>query len=195
MILNLISLSTVKTQLGIASGTTTYDSALTALIPIVSNDIRRILNDNFDKYLTCVFTTSDATISFASNTLTYQDPFYYKTLDCFQLGQVLYSPDLPSDTYLQSFNPLTGLFTLSATPTGSGTYVYPTLKISQWSAVSKMIWYRYTKMNTTDSISKNVQSESYGPVSITYANNEINKQYDYPQALLNDLGIPYAKVG
>ena len=98
-------------------------------------------------------------------------------------------------TNLQSFNPLTGLFTLSSTPTGSGTYVYPTLKISQWPTISKMIWYRYSKQNTTDSMVRGIQSESYGPVSISYSDSEINKQYDYPQILLNDLGVPYAKVG
>lgn len=193
MVLNLISLSTVKTQLGIA--TTTYDAQITAMIPIVSSDIRRMLNNGYDKYVMAVFSTADKTIAFAFNTLTYQDPLYMKAMQQFPMGQVLYHPNLPADTYIDSFDPLTGIFTMSATPTGSGTYVYPSVNISMFPAISKMIWYKIGKMNTTDSIAKGIQSETYGPVSITYSDAEINSQYDYPNTLLKDLGIAFARVG
>lgn len=193
MILNLISLNTVKKQLGIA--TTAYDAQITAMIPIVSSDIRRMLNNGYDKYVVAVFSTADNTISFAFNALMYEDPVYIKAMEIFQMGQVLYHPNLPADTYLDSFDPLTGLFTLSATPTGSGTYVYPSVNISMFPAISKMIWYKINKQNTTDSIAQGVSSESYGSVSITYSDAEINKKWDYPQSLITDLGIPYARVG
>ena len=50
-------------------------------------------------------------------------------------------------------------------------------------------------MSTDDASVKSVQSESYGPVSITYSEKEINAQYNYPQILIDDLGIAFAKVG
>lgn len=193
MILNLISLSTVKRHLGIAS--TTYDAQITAMIPIVSGDIRRILNNRFDKYVMAVFSSSDSTLSFASDGNIVSTPEYNRIMNMFPLGTVVYHSNLPADTYLQSFDPQTGIFTLSATPTGSGIYVYPSINISQFPTISKMIWYKVSKMNTTDSIASGVQSESYGPVSITYSDREINKKWDYPNQLIDDLGEPYARIG
>lgn len=183
MILNLISLATVKTQLGITAST--YDAALTALIPVVSSDIRRILNEWFDDYVSATFTASSTNITLE---LTYRD-FKYP------MGQVIYHPNLPPDTYLTGFNYKTGIYTLSAMPTDTGDYVYPTVLISQWPAISKMIWYRYSKQNISASSERSVISESYGPVSISYSAREINSQYDYPQKLIDDLGSANVRIG
>ncbi len=56
MQLNLITLATVKTQLGIGDGT--YDAEITAMIPIVSNDVRRILNTNYNDYISALLMTA-----------------------------------------------------------------------------------------------------------------------------------------
>ena len=101
----------------------------------------------------------------------------------------------PRFRILQSFDPTTGNYTLSDTPTASGTFIYPTVTISMFPTISKMIWYRVSKMSMDDASVKSVQSESYGPVSITYSEKEINAQYNYPQILIDDLGIAFAKVG
>jgi hypothetical protein len=183
MILNLISLATVKTQLGITAST--YDAALTALIPIVSSDIRRILNNWFDDYVSATFTAGSTNITLE---LTYRD-FKYP------MGQVIYNSNLPDDTYLTGYDYKTGIYTLSTTPTGAGDHVYPTILISQWSTISKMIWYKYSKQNISSANERGVTSESFGPVSVNYSESEINKQYNYPQVLINDLGAQYARVG
>jgi hypothetical protein len=61
--------------------------------------------------------------------------------------------------------------------------------------IAKMVWYRISKMSTTDASAKGIQSESYGSVSITYSDSEINAKYNYPQILIDDLGVPFARVG
>lgn len=191
MKLDIITLATVKTQLGISG--TDDDASITAMIPIVSSDVRRILNNNFDQYVVASFSSAAATIDIDYNVSHRYDP--YQAVQVFSLGQVIYHPNIPDDTYIQSYNPLTGLYTLSETPTDSGDYIYPTLTIAQWSAVSKMIWYRIGKLVKTDVDDKKVSSESYGPVSKQYSESEINRRWNYPQALIDDLGTPYARIG
>jgi len=192
MILNLITLATVKTQLGISG--TDNDAAITAMIPIVSSDIRRILNTGYDEYVLAVFDETADTIDLGIIRQRRQG-FYDTASIKYDLGQVIYNPNIDEDTYLKSFNPSTGLYTLSATPSDSGDYVYPTVTMGQWPAISKMIWYKISGQSTSKADEKNVASESYGPVSKTYAASEINSQYDYPQKLINDLGSPFVKVG
>jgi len=190
--LNLITLASVKTQLGIASGDNTYDTKISALIPVVSSDIRRILNCSYDKYVVAAFSSSTAIT--ISNSLAY-DILVNQRPPVFSLGQVIAHDNIPDDKYLESYDTDTGVYTMSAAATGSGSYVYPTVTLAMFPAISKMIWYKISKMNITDSVAKGIQSETYGPVSITYSAAEINKRWDYPQTLITDLGIPYARIG
>ena len=192
MQINLISKDTVKTQLGLSD--TTYDASITAILPVVSSDVRRILNQDFSKYVLAVFSSSAATIDFGVVRQQRQNIYETKTIS-YPLGQVVYHPNIPEDTYLTSFNPSTGLYTMSATPTDSGDYVYPTIFVSQWPTISKMIWYRIETQGTADAKGESLSSVSYGPVSKSYSDKEINKQYNYPQHLIDDLGTPYARIG
>jgi len=191
MKLDLITLATVKTQLGISS--TDDDTSITAMIPIVSSDVRRILNNNFDHYIVAAFSSTAATIDIDYNVS--HRYALYRGVESLPVGQVVYHPNIPDDTYIESYNPLTGLYTLSQTPTDSGDYIYPTLTIAQWSAVSKMIWYRIGKLVKTDVNDQKISSESYGPVSKSYAESEINRRWNYPQSLIDDLGPRLTKVG
>ena len=192
MNLNLRTRATVKTQLGI--DTVKYDADIDAMLPVVSADVRRILCNEYNRYCLAVFSTSAATIDFGLVSLMRElDPRAMTPL--LKLGTVVVHSYLPDDTYLQSYNPVNNLFTLSATPTGTGDYVYPTVNISQWPAISKMIWYRITKMNTTSATESKLSSYSYGPISKTFSDSEINKKWNYPQALIDDLGPIYAEVG
>lgn len=188
MILNLISLANVKLNLGIA--TTTYDAQITAMIPLVSSDIRRMLNCSFDKYISAQFSSGSSSILISNNK-------YYdiSSKPPYDLGQVIYHPSIPADTYLLSYDPKTNYYTMSANATGTGDYIIPSVTIAQFPTISKMVWYKIGKINTTTSIASGVSSETYGPVSITYAESEINKIYDYPNTLINDLGIPFASIG
>ena len=190
--LNLISKATVKTQLGIS--VITYDSEITAMIPIVSSDVRRILNNSFAKYYLAVFESGETDIDFGViNQIYYESGEYYPPV--FEVGQVVQHANLPDDTYLEDMDPVTGIYTLSAAATDDGDYVVPTVKISQWPTISKMIWYRISKQTTTGVGKKKLSAESYGGVSKTYAQSELNSQYDYPQVLIDDLGPAYAMAG
>ncbi len=191
MILNLITLASVKTQLGLSAST--YDTQISAMIPIVSSDIRRILNFNYDEYVTAAFDESADTINFGVPAVYYQTQSSVYDLP-FPLGQVVYHPNIPVDTYLESYDPDTNYYTLSGTPTDSGLYVYPSVQLSNFPTISKMIWYRISLLDTDSASDKNIQSERHGPVSYTYAANEINSQYNYPQTLIDDLGPGYASV-
>jgi len=192
MMLNLITLANVKIQLGLPAGTTLYDTNITNMIPFVSSDVRRILNAPYHTYTPATFTSGSRSIYFGDSSWpSFQNQYPIK----YDLGQVVYAPGIPADTYLYSYDPTTGNYTLSDTPTASGTFIYPTVRISMFPAIAKMIWYRIQGMSVDDVSKKDVQSESYGPVSVTYSQREINAQYNYPQVLIDDLGLPYAKVG
>jgi len=178
MNLNLISQATVKTQLGITDNT--YDDQITAMIPIVSSDVRRILNCNYDRYVYALLTSGSA------------DFLYNKGL---QMGQVISGTGIPDDTYITSFNIDTDTYTMSAAATADADYFVPTVQIAQWPAISKMIFYKISKQSTDSATQEKYQSITYGNVSKTFAGGEINKKFDYPQVLLDDLGRPFAVTG
>lgn len=180
MKINLISLDTVKAQLGIV--TTDNDAALSALIPMVSTDVRRILNNQYSSYVSAVINKTDKTIRIS---------------DLIPIGTVIESELLPEDTYINGYNPSTGLFGLSAEPLAdsndSAVYVYPTVNVSMFPTIAKMVWYKFTQQSV-DFDRQDLASESIGGVSYSYVNTEIDKHYDYPAKLIKDLGIPFARM-
>lgn len=188
--LNLISLAEIKTQLGIAVAD--YDAAITAMIPIVSSDVRRILNTSYDRYVLAVFETGSTDIDFGIANQMY-DGIYGPYV--FEKGQVVTHENLPEDTYLEDLNPVNGIYTLSETPTGDGSYIIPTIKISMWPTIAKMVWYKIQKQDVSSAMERTEKSISYGPVSKSYADSEINQKWNYPDSLVTDLGIPFASVG
>ena len=193
MTLNLITLATVKKFLGLTAST--YDSALTALIPAVSADVRRILNNQYNTIESASFDSSSKNINMGAGSAAFVDHERVRYQNMIEIGTVVTHPNIPADTYIESYDYATGLYTLSATPTGSGDYINPTINVSMFDAISKMIWYKYKKQNTSSAMAKEVSSESFGGVSQTYTDREINKRWNYPQALIDDLGIPYARIG
>ena len=191
MTLNLMSLATVKVYLGLA--VTTYDASITAMLPIVSADVRRILNHQFDTYYSAVFDENADTMTLSEyNYGTVKDYGSYAVKPVIPLGTVVQHTYLPADTYITDFIYATGVYTLSGTPTDAGGYIYKTVNISQWPTISKMIMYRINQLSTTVT-DDNIKSKSLGVTSVTYR--DINPQYNYPQKLIDDLGTPYARVG
>lgn len=181
----------VKGQLGISAST--YDTGIDTFIPIVSSDVRRILNNSFDKYILATFTSGSTEINFGLiNQIFYEEGDYFPPR--FQLGQVIQGTGIPDDTYLSSIDPVSAIYTMSAAATADGDYVVPTINVYQWPVISKMIWYRYIKQNTTDVSAEKLSSISYGPVSKSFADSEINKKWNYPQILIDDLGSPFQGV-
>ena len=178
MTLNLISTAIVKDQLDITLSS--YDSEIAAMIPIVSSDIRRILNEKYDCLLSASFSAgSDQAVLPAH----------------LPLGQVIDSPYTAFGTYLISYDHVAGKYTLSQAATGTGYYCYPTVTIAQYPTIAKMVWYKISKMSKKSADAKGIASQSVGPVSVTYSEAELSKRWDYPSDLLDDLGIPRARIG
>jgi len=176
--INLITLETVKDNLGLSSNE--YDTKITNMIPIVSNDVRRILNCQYDTVIPAEIDNGSSIMRVGYE---------------IDLGCVLHHPDLPDDTYTVSYDWENAEYTLSDVASADIDYINPTISIGQQAAISKMIYYKISKKTTSDVNRKNIQAESIGTVSYTYAPNEINSQWNYPQALIDDLGVPFAEVG
>jgi len=171
--LELISLAKVKSLMGIEGND--HDTKLTEFIPIVSADVRRILNDPMD-------------IVYKGYTELYDNVL--KTRTKLDLGRVVYSKELPLDTYVVDY--VDGGYELSSSATENGTTFVPTINISQWQAIARMVFYRASKAEPKVTGEK-VQSKSIGPVSISYSL-DVNRKWNYPQELLDDLGYPRLKV-
>jgi len=201
--LSLISLATVKAQLGLTDDT--HDSAITALIPVVSSDIRRILNNNFTGFFFTSYKSGENSFipTYGNNWVGGRDRGYYGRLygpdrvidfPTLEPGQVLQGEGIPDDAYIESYDGSNERFTLSVAATEDGHRLFPTVNISQWPTISQMIWYRINNSLQKTAGEKQVKSKNYGPVSITYADSEINRKYNYPQALINQLGTPNASL-
>ncbi len=165
--LNLISLTKVKTLLGIEG--TDFDNKLDEFIPIVSADVRRILNDPMDK--------------------TYRGKVYGKFLQTdkkLDLGRVVKSQQLPADTYVEGHSKFG--YVLSNNATDEDSEFVPTINISQWQAIARMVFYRVGNAKPVVAGEK-VQSKSIGPVSMTFSV-DVNRKWNYPQELIDDLGYP-----
>jgi len=178
MELNLISIETVKAQLDIS--TLDYDAKITALIPIVSADVRRILNNKYDRTFSAAYEIGESGL---------------ESLYGIPMGTVVSGEGIPSDTYITQFDYSTLVYEMSANATISGTSINPTINISQWPTISKMIFYRMNNMTISNASQDNVISKSIGGVSVSYGNSQINKRWNYPQLLIDDLGIPFSEVG
>lgn len=171
--LNLMSLEKVKTLLGITG--TDYDAMLSEFLPIVSADVRRILNDPMDGYC-------KGRIELYSDELV--------TDEHLNLGRVITSTELPADTYVKET--ISKGYRLSAKAIGDALSFTPTILIAQWQAIARMVFYRAGNAKPIQA-SEKVQSKSMGPVSISYSLN-IDSQWNYPKELLDDLGKPRLKT-
>ncbi len=180
MKLDLITKETIKTQLGITD--TIYDSLISSMIPIVSSDIRRILSYNFDIYMGAMITNGS-------------DEIYISSVRPVEMGQVLHSPALSDDTYVKEYDMTSGKYKISSVAIADGTYVYPTINISMWPSISKMLCYKCEKMTTGAAKEEMLRMVTFGNVRKDFAESEINKFYDYPSIFIKDLGRPFVTMG
>lgn len=192
MKLNLITLATVKKYLGITDSA--QDTALSLQIPVVSADVRRILNNRFDNYSMAVYTSGSTDLNTYAPGVTDFRKSYGISVPL-NMGDVVTGANIPDDTYIVSQDPDTGIYTMSQESTGAGDYIYPSINIAQWPTIAKMVAYRVSKNTQASAGEKNVVSKSIGGISVNYGQSEINKQWNYPQTLIDDLGVSYSEVG
>jgi len=182
----MITLSQVKSYLGITG--TTYDAQISLMIPIVEADVRRILNHSFHEKVYATITSGSADITLYSAYGINVKPVDHPI----EVGRVIDSICFSEGTYVTAFDEETLVATLSTTAIASGTYLFTSIDIGMWFTLSKMVWFKISKLNTNNDWEK-VQSKTMGVVSVTFATN-IDQRTGYPADLMKDLGSPFQRV-
>jgi hypothetical protein len=192
----MITLATVKTLLNIT--TTDYDAQLTLLIPMVENDVRRILNNQFNERVDCEFENGSTTISNlwnlrSSQTGSYSQYTSSKLTNPVEIGRILQHPNIPEETYITAYDEENGIATISQATTGDGDYVISSINYGMFIPIAKMAGFKLNGMSR-QVCDGEIASKTIGPVSISYVNH-IDKRWGYPMDILRDLGTPIQRVG
>ena len=180
----MITLETVKTLLNIA--TTDYDAQLNMLMPMVENDVRRILNNQFNEKVDCEFENGSTTITNLWNLRS-------KLANPVEIGRILQHPNIPEETYITAYDEENGIATISQATTGAGDYVITSITYGMLIPIAKMCGFKINGM-TTNVCGGELASKSMGPVSVSYVQH-IDKRWGYPMDILRDLGTPIQRVG
>lgn len=192
----MITLATIKTLLNIT--TTDYDAQLTLLMPMVENDVRRILNNQFNERVDCEFENGSTTISNLWNLRSSQTGSYFhytssKLINPVEIGRILQHPSIPEETYITAYDEENGIATISQATTGAGDYVITSITYGMLIPIAKMCGFKMGGM-TTNVCGGELASKSMGPVSVSYVQH-IDKRWGYPMDILRDLGTPIQRVG
>ena len=178
----MITLATIKTLLNIT--TTDYDAQLNLLIPMVENDVRRILNNQFNEKVDCSFEAGSTTITNIWN---------LKLTNPIEIGRVLQHPSIPDETYITAYDEENGVATISQATTGAGVYVISSINYGMFVPIAKMAGFKLNGM-TKNVCDGEIASKTIGPVSVSYVQH-IDKKWGYPIDILRDLGTPIQRVG
>ena len=192
----MITLATVKTLLNIT--TTDYDARLTLLMPMVENDVRRILNNQFNERVDCEFENGSTTISNLWNLRPSQTDRYFqytssKLTNPVEIGRILQHPNIPEETYITAYDEENGIATISQATTGAGDYVITSITYGMLIPIAKMCGFKLNGMSR-QVCDGELASKSMGPVSVSYVQH-IDKRWGYPMDILRDLGTPIQRVG
>lgn len=192
----MIKIETIKTLLNIT--TTDYDAQLTMLIPMVENDVRRILNNQFNEKVDCTFESGSTTISNLWNLRSAQTERYFqyapsKLTNPVEIGRILQHPNIPDETYITAYDEENGIATISQATIGEGDYVISSITYGMLIPIAKMLGFKLNgmKKNVCDG---EIASKTIGPVSISYVQH-VDKKWGYPMDILRDLGTPIQRVG
>ncbi|NLX75691.1 MAG: phage head-tail connector protein [Synergistaceae bacterium] len=180
----MITLATVKTLLNIT--TTDYDAQLTLLMPMVENDVRRILNNQFNEKVDCTFENGSTTISNIWNLRS-------KLTNPVEIGRVLEHPSIPEETYITAYDEENGIATISQATTGEGDYVISSINYGMFIPIAKMAGFKLNGMSR-QVCDGEIASKTIGPVSVSYVQH-VDKRWGYPMDILRDLGTPIQRVG
>ena len=179
----MLKLDTIKTLLNIT--TTDYDAQLTLLMPMVENDVRRILNNQFNERVDCKFESGSTTISNLFNLPRLTNPV--------EIGRILQHPNIPEETYITAYDEENGIATISQATTGAGDYVITSITYGMLIPIAKMCGFKMGGM-TTNVCGGELASKSMGTVSVSYVQH-IDKRWGYPMDILRDLGTSIQRVG
>ena len=194
----MITLATIKILLNIT--TTDYDAQLNMLMPMVENDVRRILNNQFNEKVDCTFESGSTTITNLWNLRSAQTERYFqyphtphRLVNPIEIGRVLIHPSIPDETYITAYDEEEGIATISQATTGEGDYVISSINYGMFIPIAKMAGFKLNGMSR-QVCDGEIASKTIGPVSVSYVQH-INKRWGYPMDILRDLGTPIQRVG
>ena len=192
----MIKFDTIKTLLNIT--TTDYDAQLTLLMPMVENDVRRILNNQFNEKVDCTFENGSTTITNLWNLRSSQTDRYFqntlsKLTNPIEIGRILQHPNIPEETYITAYDEENGIATISQATTGAGDYVITSITYGMLIPIAKMVGFKLNGMSR-QVCDGELASKSMGPVSVSYVQH-VDKKWGYPMDILRDLGTPIQRVG
>ena len=192
----MITLATIKTLLNIT--TTDYDAQLNLLIPMVENDVRRILNNQFNEKVDCEFESGSTTITNIWNGKSAYIEGYFvagikKLTNPIEIGRVVTHPNIPEETYITAYDEEEGIATISQATTGEGDYVISSITYGMLMPIARMLGFKLNGM-TKNVCYGEIASKTIGPVSVSYVQH-IDKRWGYPIDILRDLGTPVQRVG
>ena len=170
----MISLTRVKLQLGI--GNTTYDTAITRNIPICEALYREISGNRFVTWIAESYSSGNDTILL--------DNKKDSIIHLLKYGDLLTGTGFPDETYITAIDEINGEITLSEDLTADGVEFVKSTNISYWPVISAMIWYKISQASTTAQDTPVINSKSVGPLSVSYAADEINQRYGLPQKIV-----------
>jgi len=176
----MVSVSKIKELLGIT--TNTYDTQITALLPVVEADVKRILNHNFHERIWATIVEGESDFVYAERPL--DNPI--------EFGRVIEGTGIPDDTYIIDYDADADVAYCNNSFTADTDRVYTSISIAQWQAIAKMIWFRIR--GTSTKIKENLSAKSISDVSVTFDTTRMNKLYGYPQSIIDDLGTPFQRV-
>jgi len=172
----------VKTFLGLTD--TTYDAQITAMIPVAEAKYREVAAYGFNSYFDGNWDSGESIISVGgfdmSHTTDTNSQIYL-----LQFGDILEGDGIPNETYITALNKTTGTISISNDTTDSGVDLYVTTNIAYRPVISEMIWYLIGRQDTSVIDTQAVKSKSVSPLSVTYADNEINSTYGLPQKIVD----------
>jgi hypothetical protein len=194
----MLKLETVKTLLNIT--TTDYDAQLNMLLPMVENDVRRILNNQFNEKVDCTFENGSTTISNLWNLRSAQTDRYFqhpytpsRLTNPVEIGRILQHPNIPEETYITAYDEENGIATISHATTGAGDYVITSITYGMLIPIAKMCGFKLNGMSR-QVCDGELASKSMGTVSVSYVQH-VDKKWGYPMDILRDLGTPIQRVG
>ena len=183
--MTVIDLATVKTNLGLS--VSTYDTQITATIPIIDAKVKQICNNKFHNQI--VLSTTSGSPYAEISALYYwwggqcsrkdrSDPLVKQILQDIPIGTYLEGESIPRTSILEAFYDWPAEFdgtsytspfvkmAADATSTSSGAQGFYGWNKAYDSVVSKGIWYLISQ-NSTNIDDNTWRSKSFGPLSVT----------------------------
>lgn len=185
--MTIISLTTVKANLGIATATTTYDASITAQIPIIDAKVKRICRNNFNNQIILSTTSGSPYVEISGvyywwggskSRVDRPSPMLQEIVQDIPVGTLVSGETIPDSSILEVYYDYSAEFSGvtysapfikladNATSTDTGAQGFYGWNVAYDSVVSKGLWWLISEQSTTIR-DDTWQSKSVGPLSVT----------------------------